>query len=99
MLDLYNNQYTSDILLKNIYALNLIDILKTQKLSMFFIVKYILNNKYQLTKEEENITPKMVIYYQPHIDLHNLCMLLVSYHYNTDENSERDGFYFDDYLE
>ena len=67
MLDLQNNQYSQTILKKNIYAVNLIEILKTQKIDSEFAVKYLLQKKYQLTRLEELITPKIVVYYQPHI--------------------------------
>ena len=67
MLDLYNNKYDRQTLKDNIYAVKLIDILKTQTLDVTFIVRYILNSKYQLDDEDQIITPKMVIKYQPHI--------------------------------
>ena len=38
MLDLFNNQYDLNILKKNIYALNLVDIIKTQKLDADFVL-------------------------------------------------------------
>ena len=50
MLDLYNNKYDRQTLKENIYALNFIDILKTQTIDVTFAVRYILNPKYQLTK-------------------------------------------------
>ena len=67
MLDLQNNQYSQTILKKNIYAVNLIEILKTQKINADFAVKYLLQKKYQLTRLEQLITAKIVLYYQPHI--------------------------------
>ena len=67
MLDLYNNKYDRQTLKDNIYAVKLIDILKTQTLDVTFIVRYILNSKYQLDDEDQIITPQMVIKYQPHI--------------------------------
>ena len=67
MLDLQNKQYSPSILKKHIYAINLIEILKTQKINADFAVKYLLQKKYQLTRSEELITPKIVLYYQPHI--------------------------------
>ena len=42
MLDLYNKKYTRETLKKYIYSVRLIDILKTQKLDVTFIVRYIL---------------------------------------------------------
>lgn len=66
MLDLYNNKYDRETLKKNIYAVKLIDILKTQQIDASFAVRYILNKKYQL-HSEDNITEQMVLFYQPHI--------------------------------
>jgi hypothetical protein len=66
MLDLYNNKYDRETLKKNIYAVKLIDILKTQHIDASFAVRYILNKKYQL-HSEDNITEQMVLFYQPHI--------------------------------
>ena len=65
--DLYNNQYDYETLKANIYAVSLIDILKTQILSADFCVKYILNENFQLTDEDQGITLEMVKKYQPHI--------------------------------
>ena len=43
MLDLYNKKYSMKILKANIYAIKLIDILKTHTIDVTFAVKYILN--------------------------------------------------------
>jgi hypothetical protein len=67
MLDLYNNNYDTKVLLEHIYAINLLDILKTQTIDATFASRYILNKNFQLTKEEEEITPELVLFYQPHI--------------------------------
>jgi hypothetical protein len=67
MLDLYNRQYTMKELKEHIYAVNLLDILKTQKITSDFALKYILNKNFQLTKEEESITMEDVFFYQPHL--------------------------------
>jgi hypothetical protein len=67
MLDLFNNQYDLITLKKNIYALNLIDIIKTQQLDADFVLKYILNKNFQLTKEEEDITITDILKWQPHL--------------------------------
>jgi hypothetical protein len=67
MVDLYNNKYDRQTLKDNIYAVKLIDILKTQTLDVTFVVRYILNNKYQVSKEDEAITIKTVLKYQPHL--------------------------------
>lgn len=65
--DLYNQQYDYETLKTNIYLVSLVDILKTQRLTLDFCVKYILNVDFQLTKEEQEITIDMVKKYQPHI--------------------------------
>jgi hypothetical protein len=85
MLDLYNNKYDRKTLKDNIYALKLIDILKTQTLDVTFIVRYILNNKYQFEPDDELITPKMVLQYQPHIDAKQLQKYFILY--DSDDDS------------
>lgn len=84
MLDLYNKKYSREELKQNIYAVKLIDILKTQTLDVTFIVRYILNTKYQLLEEDEKITIHMVLQYQPHIDKNKLRVELYSYHSDDD---------------
>ena len=66
-IDLNTNKYSEAVLKQNIYKLNLLDILKTQRLSSRFVVRYILNNCYQLTKEEEKINVETVLMYQQHL--------------------------------
>ena len=65
--DLYNHQYDYETLKTNIYLVSLVDILKTQILTINFCVKYILNTDFQFTKEEQEIAIDMVKNYQPHI--------------------------------
>lgn len=65
--DLYNYQYDYETLKTNIYLVSLVDILKTQILTINFCVKYILNTDFQFTKEEQEITIDMVKKFQPHI--------------------------------
>jgi len=89
MIDLYNNKYDRETLKNNIYAVKLIDILKTQKLDITFVVRYILNNKYQLIKEEEDITIDMVLKYQKHIILHELMFAINLY---DDDDDSVDDF-------
>jgi len=66
MLDLYNNKYDRETLKANIFAVKFIDILKTQKLDLTFVVRYILQKKYWLVRED-SITIYEVIKYQPHL--------------------------------
>jgi len=84
MLDLYNNKYDRQTLKDNIYAVKLIDILKTQTLDVTFVVRYILNDKYQIDTEDELITLKMVLQYQPHITLNELKRGLIFYESDDD---------------
>lgn len=65
--DLYNNQYDYETLKTNIYVVSLLDILKTQKLTVDFCVKYILNDDFHFSDEDNTITLKMVKKYQKHI--------------------------------
>lgn len=67
MLDLTNVKYDMKTLKKYIYAVSLIDILKTQTITEDFAFKYILNSDFQLTPEEESITIDDVFMYQPHL--------------------------------
>tara|TARA_B110000093_G_scaffold80613_1_gene87452 strand:- start:261 stop:584 length:324 start_codon:yes stop_codon:yes gene_type:complete len=53
---------------KNEYTrLNLKSLLKTQKLTAEFCIKYILNDEYAYTDSEEYITTKEVVIYQKHL--------------------------------
>jgi hypothetical protein len=88
MLNLHNNAYDREVLKHNIYSVNLLDILKTQKLDVNFIVRYILNERYQLTLEEETINVKTVLLYQPHISSIELQNALKTY--DSDDDSIED---------
>ena len=85
MLDLNNNQYNQETLKKYIYAVSLVDILKTQKVDADFAAKYLLQTKYQLTKEESFITPKIVLHFQPHICEEELYKKIIEY--DSDDDS------------
>ena len=65
--ELYKKIYDYETLKKNIYAVSLLDILKSQKLTSDFCVKYILNKDFQFSKEEEEINIKTIKKYQPHL--------------------------------
>jgi hypothetical protein len=76
--DLYKNQYDYNTLKTNIYVVSLMDILKTQRLTADFCVKYILNTDFQFTDEDQSITIYTVKKYQPHIldiDLQNAIII------------------------
>jgi len=76
--DLYARIYELDILKANIYAVSLLDILKTQKLTADFCVKYILNTDFQLLEQDEQITVDMVKELQPHISYEDLVIAQVT---------------------
>lgn len=65
--DLYKNQYPRNVLKDNIYAVSLMDILKTQILTAEFCVKYILNSDFQILDEDQKIDIELVKEFQPHI--------------------------------
>lgn len=83
MLDLYNNKYDRKTLKENIYAVKLIDILKTQIIDVTFAVRYILNKKYQFN-DEDNLTSPDVLKYQPHITYEQLQKCLNDYESDDD---------------
>jgi hypothetical protein len=85
MLDLYNIKYDRKTLKDNIYAVKLIDILKTQKIDITFAVRYILNVKYQILDDDINITASTVLKYQPHITYEQLQKAL--HDYESDDDS------------
>ena len=85
MIDLYNNKYDREILKQNIYAVKLIDILKTQTIDVSFATRYILNENYQLHPDDSMITVKDVLLYQPHISKESL--LLELFTYSSDDDS------------
>jgi hypothetical protein len=72
MLDLYTTKYDLTTLVKNIYAINMVDVLKSQDLDEQFIAFYILNKNYQLTDEEQKIKIDDVIKYQKHLSIEKI---------------------------
>ena len=88
MLDLYNNKYDRVTLKQNIYAVKLIDILKTQILDISFIIRYILSDLYQLTDEDRRINVDLVLKLQSHIKREKLISALKEY--NSDDDSVED---------
>ena len=94
MLDLYNNKYDRETLKKHIYAVKLIDILKTQVLDITFIVRYILNEKYKFHDCDQNISVETIMRYQPHINKENLIKYTLDY--TSDDDSIED---FQSYME
>jgi hypothetical protein len=88
MLDLYNNKYDRQTLKENIYAVKLMDILKTQTLDISFIVRYILSDLYQIHQEDKVISIYTVLKYQKHINEKELIETLNNY--NSDDDSVED---------
>jgi hypothetical protein len=88
MLDLYNKRYNRETLKKHIYSVRLIDILKSQKLDATFIVRYILNPKYQLNEIDGYINIDTVLMYQNHIDKNVLREAMINY--TSDDDSVED---------
>jgi len=84
MIDLYNNKYDRKTLKDNIYAVKLLDILKTQTIDLKFAVRYILNKKYQLTKEDASIDSFIVLKYQQHIEKEALYKAMDDYESDDD---------------
>jgi len=91
MLDLYNKKYKRNILKDNIYAVKLTDILKTQQIDVKFVVRYILNKKYQLHKDD-NITAPIVLKYQKHITYEELQKALIEYESDDDSIEDFESF-------
>jgi hypothetical protein len=92
-LDLYNIKYDREIIKNNIYALKLIDILKTQDIDAEFIVKYILNKKYQLHLDDI-ITVDMVLQIRTDINRNKLMCLINAYDSDDDSVDDFDTVMF-----
>lgn len=88
MIDLYNNKYDRQTLKDHIYAVKLLDILKTQTIDVTFAVRYILNKNYQFDEEDEKLTPTDVLFYQPHITKNSL--IIEMFKYRSDDDSVDD---------
>jgi hypothetical protein len=70
--DLSTKFYSNSILIKNIDNLDLVHILKTQHLDMYFVINYIMNKEYQIMPSEEDIDIHDVIRYQPHLKQYDI---------------------------
>ncbi len=88
MLDLNNKQYDRQTLKDNIYNVNFLVLLKTQKIDTTFAVRYILNKKYDLDDEYKILTPELVVRLQPHIKLDDLRFEILNY--DSDDDSVTD---------
>jgi len=76
-IDLKNNKYSMDVLRENIYATGLFEILRTQTITEEFAVNYILNERFQLSDDEEKITIEYVLKMQPQLSKDKLLRLYV----------------------
>ena len=83
MLDLFKTKYDRKTLKENIYAINFMDVLKTQNVDASFAVKYLMNPNYDLNNEYK-ITADVVIKFQPHIKLYEIINELMKYDPDTD---------------
>ena len=88
MLDLYNKKYNRETLKQYIYSVRLIDIVKTQKLDVTFIARYILNPKYQLHEIDEYLNIDTILMYQRHINRQELEQEMLNY--TSDDDSVED---------
>ncbi len=71
-MSLFNNQptysETESHLIQHINSLDLLNVLRTyNNLSFDFVINYILNEKYQKSRKERDITIDIVVNYQPHL--------------------------------
>ncbi len=92
MIDLYNNKYDRNALKENIYAVKLIDILKTQTLDIYFIVRYILSDLYQIHDDDKKIDVETILNNQPHIKRDELLLALIDYNSDDDSIEDFDSF-------
>ena len=76
LLDLKNQKYPINDLIWNIYAIDFLEVLRTQHLTEEFIVDYILNKDYQMSVLEQMITIKTVLKCQPHLNNDKLKYLI-----------------------
>ena len=88
MIDLSNNKYDRKTLKEYIYAVKMIDIIKTQTIDETFAARYILNKKYQFDEEDEKLTYQDVLRLQPHINANCLKKEIIMY--DSDDDSVED---------
>ena len=88
MLDLYNKRYNRETLKQYIYSVRLIDIVKTQKLDVTFIVRYILNPKYHLHDVDEYLNIDTTLMYKTPITKLLLEQEIINY--TSDDDSVED---------
>ena len=84
MLNLRETTYDRQTLKDNIYAIDLLELLKTQRIDVTFAVRYLLNANYDLD-DKYNITPQLIVQFQPHITLESI--LSEALRYESDDDS------------
>ena len=70
--DIDTKQYDMETLIENLDILNLLKVVRKQKLTLDFIKNYILNDKYQITPEEKYIDKHFILMHQKHINPEDL---------------------------
>jgi len=94
MIDLNTKQYSMDILKKHIYEVNLWDIIKKQKINEKFVVKYILNPRYQLTESEMSLNINDILFFQPKLNREKILFYLKTIDFDDDDSVDK----FDTYI-
>ena len=54
-------------LINSINRIDMYEVLKKETLSFEFVINYVLNEQYQKTRKEKDITIETVLNYQPHL--------------------------------
>jgi hypothetical protein len=90
-IDLENKKYDRQSLKSMIFAVKRGDILKTQFLDVTFVVRYILNEKYRIYKDDDiNICD--ICKYQPHILMSDLEKEMNNYDSDDDSVDDFESF-------
>ena len=90
--DLYKNQYDYETLKSNIWSVSLIDMLKTQKLSSDFCVRYILNPTFHFNSVDKSITINDILKYQSHIKYDDLVISIIAANTKITRGERLDSF-------
>ena len=77
-----------EYLKKNIYNFSLMDIVRRETLDYSFVIKYILNENYQLSEEDKSISVEDVVRYQKHLNKHIL-ENLINNEYMSDDSVDK----------
>ena len=88
-LDLKNKNYDLITIRNNINNVDLIELLRTQKLTANFIAKYIINNKNQNKLNKMILNVDYVLKVQPHITRFEMVNALIDYDSDKDSFEEK----------